>query len=73
VCSSDLTNCVPNVSNVAGSCSVQVIYWTSTSQVSTALGNGTTITAYYQGHYGDVYPYFKSSGLRARAVRGGTP
>jgi hypothetical protein len=65
------TNCVPNVSNVTGSCSVQVIYWTSTSQASTSLGAGTTITAWYQGHYGDVYPTFKSNGLRTRAVRGG--
>lgn len=60
-------NCVPGATVLTGSCTLQVPYWTSTTQVSTGF------TAWYVGTYGDVYPYFKSGTFRIRAVRGGTP
>ena len=69
-------NCVAGVSAAAGSCTKNQPYWTSTSDVSTAL-SGTTITAWYVMNagvsIGTVYPTFKSGGGWVRAVRGGTP
>lgn len=69
-------NCVAGVSAAAGSCTKNQPYWTSTSDVSTAL-SGTTITAWYVmgagSSIGTVYPTFKSGGAWVRAVRGGTP
>lgn len=69
-------NCVAGVSAVSGSCTKNLAYWTSTSDVSTAL-SGTTITAWYVMNaglsVGTVYPDFKSDATYVRAVRGGTP
>jgi hypothetical protein len=64
-------NCVAGATVFTGSCTKNLSYWTSTSDIHSALG-GTTITAWYLNG-GVVYPTFKSSALYARAVRGGTP
>lgn len=60
-------HCVPGATVLTGSCTLQVSYWTSTTQVSAGF------TAWNVGNYGDVYPQFKSGTARVRAVRGGTP
>jgi hypothetical protein len=65
-------NCVPGATVLTGSCTKNLPYWTSTSQISSTVG-GSSICAWYVGANGDVYPYFKSSAYWARAVRGGTP
>src|SRR6185295_10945677 len=60
-------NCVPGATVLTGSCTFQSAYWTSTTRVSSGF------QAWYVDNYGSVFPYFKSSTLRVRAVRGGTP
>ncbi|HKV11578.1 MAG TPA: DUF1566 domain-containing protein [Thermoanaerobaculia bacterium] len=59
-------NCFPGVTVLAGSCTFQGIYWTSTTQLSYPSA------AWYVNQYGTVYPYHKYSNFRIRAVRGGT-
>lgn len=59
-------NCVPNVTVLAGSCSFQSLYWTSTTRFA------STSSAWSVDNYGSVYPYSKPSNFRIRAVRGGT-
>jgi hypothetical protein len=66
------SNCLPGVTVLTGSCTLQVSYWTSTTRVSSIVG-GTSLEAWNVGNYGDVYPSFKSGTSRVRAVRGGTP
>jgi hypothetical protein len=61
------TNCVPGATVLTGSCTLQVSYWTSTTRASSGF------SAWSVTNYGSVYPDFKSSTARARAVRGGTP
>jgi hypothetical protein len=65
-------NCLPGVTVLTGSCTLQVSYWTSTTRVSSIVA-GTSLEAWNVGNYGDVYPSFKSGTSRVRAVRGGTP
>jgi hypothetical protein len=66
------TNCVPGATVLTGSCTLQVSYWTSTTQVSSIIA-GISRSAWAVSDQGSVYTTFKSSTCRARAVRGGTP
>jgi hypothetical protein len=65
------TNCVPGATVLTGSCTFQSSYWTSTSEIRSIIG-GNPICAWSVSNYGTVYPDFKSSTPRVRAVRGGT-
>ncbi len=64
--------CFPGATHLTGSCAFQSAYWSSTTRLSSIVA-GTSIEAWYLSNSGAVYPYFKSTNFRARAVRGGTP
>jgi hypothetical protein len=64
--------CVPGATVLTGSCTLQVSYWTSTSEIRSVI-SGNPICAWAVDSYGSVSPTFKSGTARVRAVRGGTP
>jgi len=59
--------CAPGASVLTGSCTAVASYWSSTTWArSTGMAWGVSF------HEGVLYPYDKASGLRVRAVRGGS-
>ncbi len=64
--------CAPGTTVLTGSCAFQASTWTSTVNLSSIVG-GSPVTAWSLESSGSVAPTFRSSTLRARAVRGGTP
>lgn len=60
--------CVPGSTVLTGSCTFNGQHWTSTTWVnSTSMAWGVNFAI------GELFPFGKSSALRVRAVRGGTP